>query len=511
MSKKIIAIVLAVLIVIGASFAIMQSSKEYIGGNILNMPFTVHAGQEPLTSLPWIMNGLGISFMYRSLMTPDYTLLDNYKPDLASKIETLEDGYLYKVHFIKGNKWSDGNEITLDDLIYSIEKLPTVARANNLYKSAFACIESLNVEGDTLEIRMKERTTMLLPMLAQLRVMPKHKLEELSDEEFLTSLYWRDPVVSGMFKVGSYNINSHYQLVHNEHYSGKKPKIEEVHLKFNTGEDQTLDYYVSNNVVEMLNFRAMRGYEEFMIDMLFYRYFVFNIEGVDGNKNPAMKDIRVRQAICMAIDRERLLNNVFYSMGNVVDGKGTIGELGPYNYNPTKAKELLLESDYDLNRPLRFAYYYGDVTSRNFITEVVKQLEAIGFKVEALQQGGAEALYNTRAYDVMLKGYGAIQVTDWYEEYLSNSPLLNKLHGGHGEMDELINQLIGEPDKAVHKEIVEELAAMELELLYKYPLHTINQSVYINTSRIKLPSGFKHGNYFYSHDYNFENWEIRKQ
>ncbi len=457
------------------------------------------------------MNGLVSSLMFRSLLIPDSSLLDNYKPDLASRVDMLEDGYLYQVHFNAGNKWSDGTEITLEDLVFSIETLPTIPRANNLYKSAFAAIDTMEIDGNILNIRMKERTNMLLPMLAQLKIMPKHKIKDILDENFLTSLYWRELVVSGMFKVGAYVPNSHYQLVENDYYKGKKSKIKEVHLKFSTNEDAKLDMYVSNNVTEMLNFRAMRGFDEHIVDMLFFRYFVFNIEGVDGNTNEAMKDIRVRQAICMAVDREKLLSTIFYNMGNIVDGKGTIGALGPYNYNPIKAKELLAESNYDLKRPLRFAYYYGDVTSKNFISEVAKQLEAIGFTVEAVQQGGADALYNVRAYDVMLKGYGAIQNSDWYEEYLSINPLLNKLHGGHGEMDDLINQLVGEPNKAVREELLTQLASKELELLYKYPLHTINQSVYINTARIKLPNGFKHGNYFYSFDYNFENWEVKKK
>ncbi len=509
--KKIAVALIAMLIVIGASYFATQSSKEYINGNVLRIPYNVTPGQEPITVMPWVMNGLSSVLTYRSLLIPDYTLVDNFKPDLASKIDILEDGYLYKVHFIEGNKWSDGKEITLDDLIYSMETLPSIPRANNLYKSAFAAIESMEIEGNILNIRMKERTTMLIPMLAQLRILPKHRIKDFTVDDFLTSLYWKDPVVSGMYKVGAF-YDTHYTLVENENFTGaKKPKIESIEFRFSTSDDEKLDYYFTNNITEMLNFRAMRGYQEFIVDMLFYRYFVFNVEGVDGNVNNAMKDIRVRQAICMAIDREKLLSSVYYNMGNIVDGAGKIGNLGPYNYNPIKAKELLAESGYDLNRTLRIAYYYGDVTSKNFIAELCKQLEAIGFKVEAIQQGGADALYNIRAYDVMLKGFGATQASEWYEEYLSINPLLNKLHGGHGEMDDIINQLVGEPDKTVRDALLQQLATKELEVLYKFPLHTLNQSVYINTDRVKLPNNFKHGNYFYAFDFGFENWEIRKQ
>ncbi len=511
-TKKIIYFLTIAFLLVGAVF-IFFNNKEYIDGNVLNLPYKITDMTEGmrLTS-PWVNNILSAHLMFRTLLLPDYTLFNNFKADLASSIDILEDGYLYKVNFIPGRKWSDGTDITLDDVIWSLETVSSVPRSNSYYSRVFDTIESIEAEGNTLNIRLKEQSAIFKPFLSQLAILPKHCLGDIAPEAHHDANFWRMPVTSGMFKVDHYEPEQYFKLVHNEFYSGIKPKIKEVYLYSDLTVNTKYDYYYTNDISVMMNFRAIRTYQEYIIDMLFYRYLVFNIGGSgDGYDYSAMVDIRTRQAICMALNREKLLHDIYLNAGNVVDGAGNINALGPYDYNPTKAKELLKESNYDLSRPLRFGYYYTDTTSKDFITAAAKQLEEIGFTVELHHIAGADALYKDRNYDVYLKGYGATNAMEWFQEYSPANLFFVSLFGGKGEFDELVSAISIETDSIKQEVLLKELVALEEELVYKFPLFTLGQSVYINTERLKLPTNFKNGNYFYIFDYGFADWEIKKQ
>ncbi len=166
---------LALVAVAFLGITIQNSNKEYIDGNVLHLPWILAVEEDtPRLVSPWVNNGLIAHLMYRTLLLPDVSLTDKFKPDLASKIEILEEGLLYNVHFNAGNKWSDGIEITLDDVIFSIETVSKVNRTNLIYSNNFKLIDSLEVNGNILSIRMKEKAAMMLPTLAQLAIMPKH-------------------------------------------------------------------------------------------------------------------------------------------------------------------------------------------------------------------------------------------------------------------------------------------------------------------------------------------------
>ncbi len=512
--KVILLFILAVAVVASGVFVVSESRKDYIDGNVLYLPATINSNEVLKTTaitLPWINNSIAHHLLFRTLFLADSTLL-NMEPDLAAKpAEVINNGESYKVTLKSGQKWVDGTEITVEDVIFSIESVQKVRRGNNYYKAAFSKIDSIEAHGNEITLHMKERTTMIRPMLAQLVILPKKHLENEDIENLENAQFWTNPITSGMYKIDKTTDTGNMELIKSDTYTGSaKPKIEKVILEESTRSIRS-DYYFSNNVSELMHYRALRGYLEFPIDMLFYRYFVFNIEGVDGNKNPAMQDIRVRQAISMAIDRKGLLDSVYMNAGNITDGAGTVDEFGPYDYNPEEAKRLLAESDYDLKRPLRFAYYYSDVTSLNFLKHVKAQLDEIGFNTELVRQSGGVALYQERQYDVLLKGLASFQASEWFEEYSSRHAFLPNVFGGKGEFDKLINEVIAENDSTKHAQLIKELSKLENEMLFKFPLFTLGQSVYINVDRVILPKNHKFGNYFYIYDIDFENWEIRKK
>ncbi|MFI3226361.1 MAG: ABC transporter substrate-binding protein [Clostridia bacterium] len=497
----------------------------------LQMIFSM-SGTNDRIPFPWDNNRLFTNQMFRSLFLSNSTY-DAVENDLAESFEISDDGLTYKITLKDGLKWSDGQKITMEDVVFSIETVLITESCNGIYTSAFSKISGykdyiadnelglrgLEVEGNVLTITLDYVHPMFIQVLAQFAILPEHILQETDLYKLKDSDYWIDPVVSGAFKVDEIVANEYYKLKLNEEYDGITPKIEEI-IVYLTEDykqytlDGKVDTYVSNIPAEISFFENIQGMDKNMVDLLFYRYFIVNMQGVDGNENEAMQDVNVRKAILYAIDRKTLLQGIYPNLGlELNSGVPDFFEQSngvTYDYDPDYARELLAQSDYDMSRPLRLAYYYLDQTSIDFMNAVASYLEEVGFTIELIHMdSGSEFLYQTREYDIALKGLSVFEISEWYGEYISSNTSFPNIFGGNGEFDELFIAFSAETDLEIRKELLLEMQNLEQELFYKIPLFTIGQVIFINEDRIYVPEGINFGNTYYKYDIDFEEWEIK--
>ena len=461
------------------------------------------------------------SLMYRTLFLSETDLV-TLKDDLASADYTVsEDGLVYTIEFL-GGKWSDGTDLTLADVVFSIEANLRVATSNGIYTGAFSKIEGadawkageadsltgLAVDGNTLTITLTAPHSTLPQVLAQFAILPKHCFEGADLLELHNNAYWSKPVTSGMYTVDEMNVGNYYTLVRNEYYEGTAPKIEKVVVNLVadliTATQAGQNDVTNTNSVDMINeLNKLDFMTMFPVDILFFRYFICNMEGVDGNQNPPMQDIRVRQAVLHAIDRETLAESLFPGLANVCN-MGT-----EYEYNPEKAKALLEEANYDFNHTFRILYYYSDQGSIDFMEAIAYYLGEVGMKVEVIQSSnGTQDLFQTRDYDVGYKGLSAFDISEWYGEYSSTNSNFQNIFGGDTAFDDLIAQYAAATSTADKEAILAQLGAKEAELAYKLPLFTLGNNMFVNTSRVQLPADIVFGNPWYKTDIQFEQWEI---
>ena len=264
-------------------------------------------------------------------------------------------------------------------------------------------------------------------MLAQFAIMPEHVLKDQDPLEFYNSDFWTRPVSSGLYRLDEMNVGNYYTLVPNEHCNRTAPKIQKVVVSFvndsliaaQSGELYYMNTNVPATIAELQKIDSMTMYP---VDILFFRYFIVNMKGTDGNENPAMQDVRVRQAILHAIDRETLVESLFPGLGTVANS-GVPNSYAEYNgvayeYNPEKAKALLEEAGYDFDRTFRILYYYSDQNSIDFMEAIAYYLGEVGMKVELTQSSqGTTDLFQTRNYDVGYKGLSAFNISEWYEGF----------------------------------------------------------------------------------------------
>ncbi len=465
---------------------------------------------------PWYNRIMATNLMYRALFLADSTLTE-VKPDLADSYEVSDDGLVYTITLKDGLKWSDGEALTVDDVQFSIETALKAATINSIYTAAFKNIESIKADGNTITLTMSEPYAAMLNVLAQFAILPKHSLENADPLTLESDPFWTKPVTSGMFALDELNVGNYFTLKLNENYEGTAPKINKVICYFvsdyvTAAQAGNTDYVFGNaaDLVEAL--QGMSNFTAHEVDVLFYKYFIFNMKGIDGNENPAMQNVEVRKAIIEAIDRATLAT--LYPNANVLNS-GVPNSSPAYNgfeykFDADKAKADIAASGYDMSRTLKICYYNNDQTTIDLINTVVYYLEQTGLTVEAtLSNDGTTDLFTTRAYDVGFKGKSAFSIDEWYTEYMSTDGLFANIFGGDTAFDELVAKLSKAVNETDRNEVLKQLQALEQENVYKVPVFTVGTYIF-TSSNLVIPAGVEFCNPLYMCDLDFANWEIAK-
>lgn len=554
---KIIILLILIISLIGL-FQIIESQKintTHINGNILNMP--IGDGYTKLEKQtignPWIATNITNAITFRALFTPNTEFTD-VTPDLATKYEISNNGLTYVITIKDTEKWSDGTPISVEDIVFSLESFLLCNNVNINLSNAFNKItgasdwiegktdklEGLQIDGNNLIITLDSQHNTFLQMLAQFVPLPEHILKGNDFANFSsTSDFFYDPVCSGMYMVDGMDENKNLIMLKNPFYTDASSSIETIVFHWNYL-NADIDFYNTANIVQMVTYRAMREFVEYNVDVCFYRYFVVNLNAdyqakyvtdtdnltevldetpatddnisLERGENFAMSDVRIREAIIHAIDRKQLLSDLYFDAGTLTYGGSIIlADSQVYEYNPQKAKDLLIEANYDFDRVFTIGYYHQDPTTYVFLQRVKEYLEEVGLTVEIKKTSSPQSMYVEREYDILLKGLSSFNTEDWYNEYLSTSTNLAGIMDEKGELDELIYALSSTTDQTIYNDTLEALVKLEQELLYKLPLFTLNEAIYINDNRLDIPDDIVFTNTRYRCDLRLDEWSIKKQ
>ena len=465
---------------------------------------------------PWMNRSIPTNLMFRSLYIADSTLT-NVQPDLALELPSIsEDGLTYTIELKDDLKWSDGEKITAEDVLWSIDAALQTIHINSIYTSVFNKIVEKSNNGNTITIKLSEPVSNFTDILAQFAILPKHSLENVDVLKLDADIdFWQNPVTSGYYIVDEFKVGNYFTMKPNPNYEGDAVKIKKIVVSYvndylTAVQSNNADFLFGNSTDMVETIKKMENYKSTPIDVLFYKYLIFNMEGTDGNKNEAMQNIEVRKAIVEAIDRASLAK--MYPSASILNS-GVPNNNPAYNgfeykFDLEKAKNDIKASGYDMSRTLRICYYNNDQTTIDLINYIVYCLEQIGLKVEAtLSNDGTTDLFTTRNYDIGFKGKSSFSIDEWYSEYLSSDPLFQNIFGGDTSFDEYTEKLSSAATKQEKNEILEELQKLAQEKIYKFPIFTVGTYVF-TSDNVKIPSEVKFCNPLYNCDIDFENWTM---
>lgn len=480
-------------------------------------------------------DGLMPYLLYRGLVIQEPNS-DNVKPDLAKSFEVSSDELTYTFTMKPNLKWSDGKAITAEDVKFSIEEALKVSLINGIFPEAFSKIEGakefkdekakeisgVKIDGDKVIISLTQPVGNFMQVISQFYILPKHCLENENPLELHNNAFWSKPVTSGMYMVTKIEVGNYIELGLNPNYEGAKPKIEKV--VYNFVQDHILSVqngneyiYQTNKPKEIEQLSKVEGLTKIQVDSLFYRYFIVNLAGIDGKGNSKLQDKRVREAILYAIDKVSLGNKLYPEVATpnytaVPTGqKDLLQNVNKFEYNPEKAKELLKEANYNFDDPLIITYYYKDQTSVDFMQAIAYGLNQIGVKTKLvqIQQNSTAALFKQRKYDIAYKGFSSFGYESWFGEYTSNNINFKNIYNGDKSFDKYVEELAKTSNTEKRSQILQDLQKLEQEKLYKLPLYTFKNYIFVNSNKVSVPKDLTFANTFYRYDYQFEKWELK--
>lgn len=234
MKNKVTALLLATTMAIsGTAGAFTVSAAEAADSGTLKLSVTTGDGStsDDKIPTPWYNRLLATNLMFRSLFLADSNLT-NAQPDLADSYEISDDKLTYTITLKDGLKWSDGEELTAEDVKFSIETALKAATINSIYTSAFKNISDMSVDGNTITLTLSSPYASMIDVLAQFAILPEHCLKDADPLKLESDAFWTDPVCSGMYTLDELNVGNYFTLKRNENYEGEAPKIANVTCYF---------------------------------------------------------------------------------------------------------------------------------------------------------------------------------------------------------------------------------------------------------------------------------------
>ncbi|MCI9138828.1 ABC transporter substrate-binding protein [bacterium 1XD42-8] len=313
--------------------------------------------------------------VFEGLVKPDQE--GNLVPAVAKEYHISEDGKTYIFSLREGITFHNGNPVTVEDVIYSIEKCADTENGGPLV-SAYSILEGVKaVDEHTVEIYLKEPDTEFLAYMTT-AIVPK------GQEDIDTN-----PIGTGPFTYVSRSPQENIIMERYDGYWGEKAKIEKVTFKIVANPD-TVVLELESGAMDLYP-RITAPQAEELSDQFYIEEGTSNlVQALYLNHDRAPFDNKmVRQAMCYAVDKKELLELTAKGKGTIIGSsmfptfqKYFIEELG--DYYPTdieKAKALLKEAGYEdgfsftITVPSNYRYH---VETAQVLIEQLKRIGITG-------------------------------------------------------------------------------------------------------------------------------------
>jgi len=300
-------------------------------------------------------------------------------PALAESWEPAPDGLSWLFHLRDGVKWHDGTPFTAEDVVFSIDRA-MAPESTNAQKQLFDGINEVTAIDDvTVEIGLDAPKGSLLSNLAwgdAVIVSPA----TIDDDR-------THPVGTGPFMFQDWVQGDHITLVRNPDYWGTPAKLEKATFKFISDPTAAYAAMMSGDIDAFPVYPAPENLAQFQADPRF-QVIVGSTEGETilamNNQRPPFDDIRVREAVAHAIDRQAIIDGAMFGYGTPI-GSHFAPHSPAYEdltalsaYDPEKSKALLEQAGVADLRPT--LVLPPPVYARRGGEIVAAQLRAVGIE-----------------------------------------------------------------------------------------------------------------------------------
>lgn len=284
-----------------------------------------------------------------------YDVSGNLVPDLAEGFTVIDDGKTYEITLRKNLKWHDGQPLTVDDVIFTLQIIQNPDYKSPL-RSLWQGINFEKIDGQKIAIKIG---TVYAPFPGNLTfgILPKHLWEGVSATSFALSELNLKPIGSGPYQFVKYQKDASgtvksFEVEAFEDYFLGKPFISDITFNFYSSEADAYSAYRKGET-QAFSLVSSEDWKELDVtknaNLTIYpaklpRYFAvfFNQE-----QNKFLADKTVRQALAYAANKPEIIKQVLGDYGTeinspLIPGINNYTENMPvYNFSIDQAKSLL--------------------------------------------------------------------------------------------------------------------------------------------------------------------------
>lgn len=420
-----------------------------------------------------------------------------YDESLESLTFTLREGVM----------WSDGEDFTADDVIFTYEMLREFPALDK--GAVWEILDSVEkVDDYTVTFNLNKVYGLAHERLGAQNVVPEHQWSEVEDPVTFTN---ENPVGTGPFtEITDFQDQVYFQCKNPNYWQEGKPTFDCLRVPANPGNEQSIAAMMADEVDWAGHFVPDIDETYVAADPEHHHYYFAPNDTISIYMNTTkapFDDVNFRRAVSMALDREEMVAIGMYGYATLNDNPGglstnytdwynadAIADAAPLGtFAPEEAEALLEEAGYtdqdgdgwrDLpdGSPLTFKVQVVNgwtdwVTSVQIATENLQDV-GLNAEVETLEFGAWFDNLQKATYDTSI-GWSTVNPTPWnfYQQTISSAMIVEDVAQGmswsrwnSAETDELIDAFVATTDEAEQREIINELQAAVIENVPFTPL-----------------------------------------
>ena len=378
-----------------------------------------------------------------------------FVPVLATAWELSPDGLTWTFTIREGVKWHDGTTLTVEDVKWNMEEVWRKVHGS----SVLGLVESADVVGGSkvgVKLSKSVSPAVFLTMLAeQATVLCPHCF---GDDELRESPQNQMPTGTGPFKVAEYVPGQYVLMKRNEDYWQEgKPYLDEIVWRIITDPNTRAAALQSGEIdlvpmsaLPLSEIQAARSDDRFEVSPEGYENYIFHTSLAFNFQRPIMANPDVRRAIAHVVDKQKIVDIVYFGEGSVMNSalpNGTTfqsDDVATYDFDIDKANALLDEAGYPRKADgTRFEVtivappYLRGVFERGgqYLAQALKQI-GIESSLQIPEYGAYfQQVYKDRSFDISF--FNAVYLLDpcisttiWYTTDAYNSGGFFRNHSG---------------------------------------------------------------------------------
>jgi peptide/nickel transport system substrate-binding protein len=404
--------------------------------------------------------------IYSSLLKNDKN--GNLVNDLADRYEISEDNKEYVFYIKRGVRWHDGEELNVDDIVFTINTLNDPMFKSSL-RQDWQGVTVEKVDDYTIKFVLETPYFGFLENLT-LGILPEHIWKNINADKFHLAKYNLEPIGSGPYKFTNYHKDADgnildYETESFEEYFEGRAYIDEINFNFYSNEQDMIDSYNRKEIVGISNISSQNGnFDVFRKNTDIYELKIpwsFSVF-FNRNKSIALANKEVRLALNLATNKDEIVKESLLGKGIILDSpffpntEEYNNEIDKNSFNLEKSMKVLEEASWKkgddgimTKGSTRLEFKLLTVDSLDLIktAEVLKeQWKKIGAEVEIETLSFSDIQQNyikPREYDALLVGQDSSFNVDPYSFWHSSQkkdPGLNLALFDDSEADKMIEE-----------------------------------------------------------------------